>query len=102
MSSPYSTDLPGKHENTARWIRNNRPTDTLYWVRCAGIRCDECLSKDLYTVCPTCAASLIASRRPYQCSCGTTLWVCNRTNVMASVTRYTVPSYLFTVEEDVI
>lgn len=47
MSSPYSTDLPGKHENTARWMRN-------------------------------------------------------RINAMASVTRYTVPSYLFTVEEDVI
>ena len=98
----YYVGIPPEDEYKSRNMCAAGPNGTLHFIKCHGIRCDQCMEKSLYRVCPVCGAPLDMERgRPYVCRCGTPLWVCEWL-ASPAVTRFVIINPIFSIEEDTI
>ena len=95
MKSAYIYGWPPREEPAAIRMCAEAGVGAAYYIPCCGKPCVRCIDGDLYKACPTCGAALLEGSRPYTCECGTTLWVCFRSNTsMRLVTRFIVPDTL--------
>lgn len=107
MNSTYMTsDPPPTIEGCAYNMKTmfEAKPGSIHWVKCYGTRCDKCRGdKNIYRVCPICGESLLMTdERPYECTCGTILWVCLRGFADPIVTRYITRDLPLATAEDII
>lgn len=100
----YRTDLPtfGGALNMHTKYVLGQGYNPVHYTTCTGIRCEECLSKDLYMVCPGCGGKLKSCTGEYECTCGAAIYICRNHDWIPIVTKYAIPNKMFLVEEDTI
>lgn len=102
----YLIGIPNELESTALRLYKEYGSNQgkLHYIKCYGRVCLECRTDpELYRVCPGCGAKLSTDTeiRPYECTCGTIIYICCRRQGPV-VTRYITPHPLFVIKEDTI